>query len=125
MVEAQNFREAEDRITEVYLRVQEFDVARMRRSAYGTVILTDDSDENFYVATVDVTIPAEPPLAEKHEKTKYLVQASSVDTAHANVREYLKDSLTENTTVGVMKSRVVAVIEKPKDEKPKTNGSKQ
>lgn len=125
-VEAKSFREAEERMTELYLRAEEFEVVRMKRAAYSTVILTDEEeDENFYVATVDTTIPAEPPLADKHEKTKYLVQAASVDGAHALVREYLADSLSESVAIGVMKSRVVAVIERPRDEKPKDDGSKQ
>lgn len=125
-VEAKSFREAEERMTELYVRAEEFEVVRMKRAAYSTVILTDEEkDENFYVATVDTTIPAEPPLAEKHEKTRYLVQAASVDKAHALVREYLNDSIVESVAIGVMKSRVVAVIERPKDENPNGDGSKQ
>lgn len=125
-VEAKSFREAEERMTELYLRAEEFEVVRMKRAAYFTVLLTDlEADENFYVATVDTTIPAEPPLADKHEKTKYLVQAATVDRAHALVREYLDDAIAESVAIGVMKSRVVAVIERSENEKPNDDGSEQ
>lgn len=125
-VEAKSFREAEERMTELYLRAEEFEVVRMKRAAYFTVLLTDlEADENFYVATVDTTIPAEPPLADKHEKTKYLIQAATIEQAHGQIRDFLSEFTAENITIGVMKSRVVAVIERPKDEKPNGDGSKQ
>lgn len=126
-VEAKSFREAEERITELYIRAEEFEVVRMKRAAYPTVIVTDlEEDKNFYVATVDTTIPADPPMAVKHEKTKYLIQAATIEQAHGQIRDYLSAVIADNVTIGMMKSRVVAVVERPKkDEKPKDDGSKQ
>lgn len=125
-VEAKSFREAEERISDLALLRKEFEVVRIKRTAYSTVIVTDlEEDKFFYVATVDTTIPAEPPMTEKHEKTKYLIQAATIEQAHGQIRDYLSAVVADNVTIGMMKSRVVAVVERPKkDEKPNDDGSK-
>lgn len=128
VVEAASFNEAEVRITAQYANINnDFEVARMRRAPYVYVLITDSvEDAYFYVATVDFAdTDEEDGEKKKRKKVKYLIQAATIEQAHGQIREYLNSLLAENATVGVMKTRVVSVLEKAKDEKPQDDGSEQ
>lgn len=96
LVEADNFTEAEDSITKAmqpYIS-GDFTVSAVRRRNYDNVIESGEGDYFYRVKLIIITID-EKTAAEKKNNLFLLVQADDLETALADVKDYMRGSVED------------------------------
>lgn len=96
LVEADNFTEAEERITrnmQPYIS-GDFTVSAVRRRNYDNVIESGEGDYFYRVKLIIITID-EKTAAEKKNNLFLLVQADDLETALYDVKDYMRGSVED------------------------------
>jgi hypothetical protein len=96
LVEAENFTEAEERITrnmQPYIS-GDFTVSAVRRRNYDNVIESGEGDYFYRVKLIIITID-EKTAAEKKNNLFLLVQADDLETALYDVKDYMHGSVED------------------------------
>jgi hypothetical protein len=91
---------------------KDFQVKRIDPAVYNEIFFSDKSDEEtFYLATVEFITIDEKAGREKRNKTKYLVQAKSLDSAVRNIQEVFNGTMCDYEIVELKKTNIVEVID--------------
>ena len=112
VIQAVSFADCEYRVTEMISKEVrgEFDVLTETRARYTEIFLSDDESENvFYKVKVDFQTVDERGK-EKHSKSEFLVQGSSVDSAKRNVDSVMGD-MTSYRILGVQETAIVDFVD--------------
>jgi len=112
LVEAENFTEAEDRITrsmQPYIS-GDFTVSAVRRRNYDTV-LEGNGDTYYRVKIICITID-ERSGAEKKNNLFLLVQAEGFGAAMGDARDFMRNSMADWTFHTITETSIIEVFRK-------------
>ena len=119
VVDALSFSEAEERITEEmssYIS-GEFDVADIKKAAYGEIFFSDDEmADNWYKAKLQFITYDEKTDKEKRSSVTYLVQAGSFNGAVKNIDEAMGGTMIDYVISSVAETTLMDVYEYKKAE---------
>ena len=113
VVNSQSFTETEAKVTKFISQYAngEFEVLTESWAKYKEIIFSDKEDENlWYKVTVDFITIDERSGKEKHSKTVYLVQGSSVESARNNVEEVMNGTMIDYRVIGLNETVIQDVI---------------
>lgn len=114
LVEAENFTEAEERITRAmqpYIS-GDFTVSAVRRRNYDTVIDCDGEGGYYYRVKIAVITIDEKTAAEKKTNLFLIVQADDLATALVEVREYMRQSVEDWSLHTITETPILDVYRK-------------
>ena len=119
VVDALSFSEAEERITEEmssYIS-GEFDVADIKKAAYGEIFFSDDEmADKLYKAKLQFITYDEKTDKEKRSSVTYLVQAGSFNGAVKNIDEAMGGTMIDYVISSVAETTLMDVYEYKKAE---------
>ena len=119
VVDALSFSEAEERITEEmssYIS-GEFDVADIKKAAYGEIFFSDDEmADKWYKAKLQFITYDEKTDKEKRSSVTYLVQAGSFNEAVKNIDEAMGGTMIDYVISSVAETTLMDVYEYKKAE---------
>ncbi len=119
VVDALSFSEAEERITEEmssYIS-GEFDVADIKKAAYGEIFFSDDEmADKWYRAKLQFITYDEKTDKEKRSSVTYLVQAGSFNGAVKNIDEAMGGTMIDYVISSVAETTLMDVYEYKKAE---------
>ena len=119
VVDALSFSEAEERITEEmssYIS-GEFDVADIKKAAYGEIFFSDDEmADKWYKAKLQFITYDEKTDKEKRSSVTYLVQAGSFNRAVKNIDEAMGGTMIDYVISSVAETTLMDVYEYKKAE---------
>ena len=119
VVDALSFSEAEERITEEmssYIS-GEFDVADIKKAAYGEIFFSDDEmADKWYKAKLQFITYDEKTDKEKRSSVTYLVQAGSFNGAVKNIDEAMGGTMIDYVISSVAETTLLDVYEYKKAE---------
>ena len=119
VVDALSFSEAEERITEEmssYIS-GEFDVADIKKAAYGEIFFSDDEmADKWYKAKLQFITYDEKTDKEKRSSVTYLVQAGSFNGAVKNTDEAMGGTMIDYVISSVAETTLMDVYEYKKAE---------
>jgi hypothetical protein len=119
VVDALSFSEAEERITEEmssYIS-GEFDVADIKKAAYGEIFFSDDEmADKWYKTKLQFITYDEKTDKEKRSSVTYLVQAGSFNGAVKNIDEAMGGTMIDYVISSVAETTLMDVYEYKKAE---------
>jgi hypothetical protein len=119
VVDALSFSEAEERITEEmssYIS-GEFDVADIKKAAYGEIFFSDDEmADKWYKAKLQFITYDEKTDKEKRSSVTYLVHAGSFNGAVKNIDEAMGGTMIDYVISSVAETTLMDVYEYKKAE---------
>lgn len=119
VVDALSFSEAEERITEEmssYIS-GEFDVADIKKAAYGEIFFSDDEmADKWYKAKLQFITYDEKTDKEKRSSVTYLVQAGSFNGVVKNIDEAMGGTMIDYVISSVAETTLMDVYEYKKAE---------
>ena len=119
VVDALSFSEAEERITEEmssYIS-GEFDVADIKKAAYGEIFFSDDEmADKWYKTKLQFITYDEKTGKEKRSSVTYLVQAGSFNGAVKNIDEAMGGTMIDYVISSVAETTLMDVYEYKKAE---------
>lgn len=113
VVEASSFSEAEKRFSNEMANYISgaFEVTAIKIAPYKEIILSEkDEDEHWFKVKVAIITIDEKTGAEKRTGVVYLVNASSLDTAIANMNEFFKHTMVEYSSISVQETQIFDVF---------------
>jgi hypothetical protein len=114
VVEALSFSEAEKRIVEEMSHYVsgEFGVKAIKLAAYSETFFSDiDTDDKWFKAKLAFITLDEKTDKEKRTPVTYLVQAASLDKAHAYVKEVMEKTLIDYDVISILETHFIDVFE--------------
>lgn len=119
LVDAMSFTEAEARIIEelsTYVS-SDLDVVTIKRTNYSELVADHDGAEKWFRAKVNFLTIDEKTAKLKKTAIYYIINADSIDAAHAKLLEELKDTIGEYQIVTLDETRILEVYSISKNEK--------
>lgn len=114
-VDAETFTEAETRVCDYakeFSADEPIEVASLKRADYNEILFSDsEKDDRWYKIKIAYVTTSGKTGKEKRTYTSYLVQADSIDTANAYMKEFMKVTISDYVIEASQETKIMDVIE--------------